>query len=96
MIPEDIIRKFWKEVEEKLINVGDSEAYYCGGTLSVPLTKKRGICLNLNGSGFVLNTEPHMKNTKVYQPKFILEIVRKIYLKEKGKTEHYIKSTRRK
>lgn len=96
MISEDIIRKFWKHVEDELNNIKFSKAYYCGGSLSVPLLKKRGICLNIDGTGFVLNTDPHMKNQKLYQPKFILEKVRKIYLKEKGKTEYYKKHVKRK
>lgn len=92
MIPDIIIRKFWKHVENKLKNINSSGSYYCGGTLSVPLFNKRGICLNLDGTGFVLNSDPHMKSQKLYQPKFILKIVRDIYLKEKGKTNHYIRS----
>lgn len=82
----------WKHVEEKLINIEGTGAYYAGGTLSLPLGKDRGICLNLNGKGFVLNNS--IKNTMVYLPEHITKLVREIYLKVCGKTEHYLESVK--
>jgi len=93
-----IQKKFWKHVEEALNDVENRYAYYAGGTLSLYLGKNkagedRGICMNLNGKGFVLS---NIKNTTVYLPDFITKIVRKIYLKHKGRTDHYIEEVEKK
>jgi|WetSurMetagenome_2_1015567.scaffolds.fasta_scaffold699013_2 hypothetical protein len=90
-----IQRKFWKHVEERLNNIEDTCAYFAGGTLSIPLGMNKkgkgiGICLNLSGKGFVLS---NLKNTQVYMPDYITQLVQEIYLKYKGKTEHYIEVT---
>jgi hypothetical protein len=89
MLSENLARKFWGHVEKKLLNIKNITAYYCGGTLFVSIGNEKEIALNLDGSGFLLNHYPHLKNATIYQPNFILKKVRKIYLKEKGKTEHY-------
>jgi hypothetical protein len=86
-----IQEKFWKHVEEALTNVEKISAYYAGGILSLPLGKDklgkdRGICLNLSGRGFVLS---NIKNSTLYAPGHIIKMVRELYLKYKGKTDHY-------
>lgn len=86
-----IQKKFWKHVEEALHNIEETYSYYAGGTLSISLGKNKngkdfGICLNIDGKGFVLSD---IKNSRVYLPDFITKKVRKIYLKYKGKTEYY-------
>lgn len=87
-----IQKKFWKHVEEALLDIENRYAYYAGGTLSLSLGKnkvgeERGICLNLNGKGFVLS---NIKNTYVYLPDFITKLVQEVYLKYRGRTEYYI------
>ena len=89
-----IQKKFWRHVEEALNNIEQTGAYYMGGTLSLPLGKNKsgkdiGICLNLFGRGFVLSD---LKNTRVYLPDFITELVKNKYLRYNGKTEYFIKA----
>lgn len=79
--------KFWKHVEASLLDIKNTTAYYVGGTLSLDLGNNRGICLNLDGSGFVLN--PTLKCSRVYQPEAINKLVRDVYLMYKGRTEHF-------
>ena len=81
-----IQKKFWKHVEDRLLDIENTGAYFTGATLSLPLGvdstgKKRGICLNLNGKGFVLS---NIKNTSVYVPEDITDLVRDIYNKTKS------------
>jgi len=90
-IQKHIQKKFWGHVEDRLNNIEQTSAYYAGGTLSLPLGKNNsghniGICLNIEGKGFVLS---HIKNQQVYQPEYITRLVKKIYLKYRGKTEYY-------
>lgn len=88
---EHIQRKFWKHVEDALLDIENTSSYYAGGTLSISLGKSlngtpRGICLNINGKGFVLS---NIKQTTVYMPDHITKLVREVYLKFKGETEYY-------
>lgn len=88
-----IQEKFWKHVEEALINIEKISSYYAGGTLSLTLGKDkngkdRGICLNLSGRGFVLS---NIKNSTLYAPGYIVKMVRELYLKYKSETDHYKK-----
>ena len=81
----------WSEVKRAL-EKRDVPAYYMGGTLCLDYRKDSGIALNLNGKGFVYgknSNQPHMKNTTLYQPDFIIELVRSIYISSKGKNDHY-------
>ena len=79
-------------MEDALVNIENTFSYYAGGTLSVSLGtdrsgKQRGICLNLNGKGFVLS---NLKNTTIYVPEYITKMVQDIYLKYKGESDHYL------
>ena len=85
-----IQKKFWEHVEKRLKNIEQTSVYYFGGTLSLPLDKNRGICLNIHGKGFVLS---NIKNQQVYQPDYITCLVKKVYLKYKGKTEYYLENS---
>lgn len=87
-----IQKKFWKKVEDELITIRDSgNLKKIRGALSVSLGldengKERGVCLNLDGRGFVLRD---LKNNTIYAPDYITSIVQEIYLKANGKTEYY-------
>lgn len=87
-----IQKKFWKQIEDKLITIRDSGDHQkIKGALTVPLDpdekgNKRGICLNIDGKGFVLND---LKNNTLYAPDYITYIVQEIYLKANGETEYY-------
>lgn len=89
-----IQKKFWKEVEDELIIIRDKgNLEKIKGALSIPLGldekgNKRGVCLNLDGRGFVLND---LKNNTIYAPEYITDIVQEIYLKANGKTDYYKK-----
>ena len=88
---QHIQKKFWEHVEYALINIEKIASYYAGGTLSIPLGKDksgkdRGICLNLSGRGFVLS---NIKNSTLYAPDYIVTMVRELYLRYKGETDHY-------
>lgn len=87
------MEKFWFEVSDRL-EKRDKALYFVGGTLSVALDETRAVALNLDGSGFVMNSKRYtwMKNDKVYPPLFITHKVRNIYLETKGITEHYQES----
>ena len=95
MLPERLARKFWGHIEKKLLDIKNTDACYIGGTLNFSLDRDRGIALNLDGSGFVINRHEHMKNQTFCQPDFILKNVRKIYLSEKGKNDHYKESVKK-
>lgn len=79
--------KFWQRVEDQLRNIEETGAYFVGGTLSLPLGKEKGICLNLDGIGFLLHGD--LKNPVVYQPDYITSMVCEIYRKVKGETEYF-------
>jgi len=84
-------KKIWLHVEKRLLDIENTGAYYAGGTLSLPLgtnkqNKPIGVCLNISGKGFVLSD---LKNTTVYLPDHITSLVRELYLKYKGNTDHY-------
>ena len=89
--------KFWKETNDILtILLGknadcvNKNVYYGGGTLFIDFNSDRSIALHLNGKGFVMNDKMHPKhNTLIYQPDYIFEKVKKLYVKVKGETEHY-------
>jgi len=86
-----IQKKFWKHVEEALLNIEETYSYYAGGTLSISLGKNKtgketGICLNISGTGFVLS---NIKDARLYLPDYITKLVRDIYLKYRGETDHY-------
>lgn len=84
--------KFWEHIKKRLED--ESNLYYFGGTLCVDNEGKNGgVALNLNGRGFVYsNPYPFFKNWsgKIYLPQEIIELVRKLYLKIKGETQHYL------
>jgi hypothetical protein len=73
--------KFWRHIEERLIT--REHLYYIGGTLCVDNENKPGgIGLNLNGKGFIYSG--NLKNSTVYIPKHISELVHQIYRDVKG------------
>lgn len=85
----------WQHVEKALLDIENTGAYYAGGTLSLPLGVSatgvpRGICLHVDGTGFVLSD---IKNTRVYLPDYITDLVRDIYVKTKGYTNYYLEKT---
>jgi hypothetical protein len=84
--------RFWEHVKKRLED--ESNLYFFGGTLCVDHEEKAGgIALNLDGSGFVYsNPYPFFKkwSGKFYPPQEIIELVRMIYLKTKGETQHYL------
>lgn len=83
---------FWKEVSERL-EKKDKTIYFVGGTLSVALSKTRGVALNIDGTGFIMSSPSHLwvKNATVYPPKEITEKVKEIYIQTKGKNAYYKK-----
>ena len=82
-IEELAIKKFWQNIEQRLIK--RDCLYFAGGTLCVDNDGKQGgIGLNLDGCGFVYSSYFHMKNSKVYVPKHILKLVHEIYIETKG------------
>jgi hypothetical protein len=89
----DITLKFWRRVIEALDDIKNENSYYAGGTLCID---KQGVsyCLNLDGSGFVINQNypPVHSSLKFHQPSVVLEKVRKVYSFEKGITNHYLES----
>jgi len=83
--------KFWGLIEEKLKCVEDTLAYYVGGTLFIRYRDKNEVALNLSGKGFLLleKTPEFMKDSTIYPPEYITKLVRKLYIKYKGKTSFY-------
>ena len=95
MLPEHLARKYWGHVETALRDLESRISYYIGGTLSISLTKERGIALNLDGTGFVFNQSRPPRDERVHQPDFILKIVRELYRKTYGKTDFYKESVKK-
>ena len=90
----DIKRKFWVRVLEALDNIKETSAYFVGGTLCIPLEENVCINLNLDGKGFVLNSNHPLEGSRslsltIYQPEEVLDKVRDVYINEKGMTEHF-------
>jgi len=82
----------WEKVENHLKTL-EGKIYYVGGTLCVDLSKFVGVGMNLNGKGFIYGSRnPLMKNSIVYLPDHISSLVKELYLKLKGETEHYKES----
>jgi hypothetical protein len=84
--------KFWDHVENCLLTE-EGPIYFIGGTLCVDFVKdfvKGGIAMNLDGKGLVYGgLNKFRKNSQVYLPEYITDMVRKLYLRIKGETEHY-------
>lgn len=81
--------KHWECVEVRLKNPDQHSVYFAGGTLCVDLPKG-GVAMNLNGKGFVYGGDnTFRKNSKVYLPNHIISLVRDLYIKTKGHTNHY-------
>ena len=90
--------KFWNHIEQRLIT-RDGKIYYMGGTLAIDdIYPNSGIALNLDGTGFLFHYNrkkiPHLKNSKVYLPKYILKMVRSIYLEMIGFNYYYLENLR--
>jgi hypothetical protein len=82
--------KFWDHVENRLL-VEEGPIYFVGGSLCVDFAQG-GIAMNLDGKGFVYGgSDKFRKNSQVYLPEYITEMVRKIYLRIEGETAHYRK-----
>lgn len=75
--------KFWNHVEERL-RKRDTNMYFMGRTLSVALSTKSGIALNLDGKGFIFGSIRSGFNDRIYQPDYITEMVIDIYRETKG------------
>jgi hypothetical protein len=81
--------EIWGPVLDALEN-RNKPMYYIGGTLCIDLDNKKGICLNLDGTGFtVARNSPLTKNLKVYAPSDVLEYVRIYYLEHKNNLDYF-------
>jgi hypothetical protein len=79
--------KFWNHVETRLLL--EDSLYYAGGTLCIDF-EKGGVAMNLNGKGFIYGgRDKFRQNSQVYLPSYITDMVRKIYLRVNGETEHF-------
>ena len=85
---ELFVANFWDPIEKRIKE--KDHLYYAGGTLFVD-NKDRpgGIALNLDGAGFSYSSHAHLKETKLYMPKYILVLVRELYIEICGETDHY-------
>lgn len=80
--------KFWDHVEMRLL-AEEEPNYFVGGTLCVDFDRG-GIGMNLDGKGFVFGGRNQFRrNSTVYLPEYITDMVRKVYLRIKGETKHY-------
>jgi hypothetical protein len=74
--------KFWDHVEDRLIT-REGSIYFAGRTLCVDFDKG-GIGMNLDGKGFVYGgCNAHRKNSTVYLPDYITDMVRRTYVEYK-------------
>jgi len=80
--------KFWDHIENCLLTE-EGPIYFIGGTLCVDFAKG-GVAMNLDGKGFVYGgSDKFRRNSQVYLPEYITDMVRKLYLRINGETEHY-------
>lgn len=86
------MKNIWKPIEDALNEPENynQHIYYVGGTLCVDLPNKGFVAMNLDGKGFTAGSNL-TKNTKIFIPLHIQELVRKTYLKTKGFTTHFSK-----
>jgi|WetSurMetagenome_2_1015567.scaffolds.fasta_scaffold75063_5 hypothetical protein len=78
-----IQKKFWKHVEDCILDTKSTKAFYDKETLFLDLGTNhkgntRGICLSINGKGYVLSD---IKNRSIYAPEYITDLVKDLHKK---------------
>lgn len=82
-------------LKKALKDIENQTAYYAGGTLCIDFEDMACVGLNLNGRGFTYhpNATANLRRN-ILLPKDMVQLVRDIYLKHKGRTEHYEQNER--